>query len=104
MDRYRVKPGSRVDLVKWNPNDRRAFRGDGKEGRKRPLKYNREMEELQELLYAERRHKVLIALQAMDTGGKDGTIRHVFEGVNTARDKILWACGCLFSIRGVNLS
>jgi len=40
------------------------------------------MEELQELLYAEHKHKVLIVLQAMDTGGKDGTIRRVFDGVN----------------------
>jgi PPK2 family polyphosphate:nucleotide phosphotransferase len=40
------------------------------------------LEELQEMLYAEHKHKVLIVLQAMDTGGKDGTIRHVFEGVN----------------------
>jgi PPK2 family polyphosphate:nucleotide phosphotransferase len=40
------------------------------------------LEALQELLYAEQKHKVLVVLQAMDTGGKDGTIRHVFEGVN----------------------
>jgi PPK2 family polyphosphate:nucleotide phosphotransferase len=35
-------------------------------------------------LFAEHKHKVLIILQAMDAGGKDGTIRHVFEGVNPA--------------------
>ena len=34
------------------------------------------------MLYAEGKHKVLIVIQAMDTGGKDGTIRAVFEGVN----------------------
>jgi PPK2 family polyphosphate:nucleotide phosphotransferase len=34
------------------------------------------------LLYAEQKHKVLIVLQGMDTSGKDGTIRRVFEGVN----------------------
>jgi PPK2 family polyphosphate:nucleotide phosphotransferase len=37
---------------------------------------------LQERLYAERRQSLLVVLQAIDTGGKDGTIRHVFEGVN----------------------
>ncbi len=37
---------------------------------------------LQESLWAEHRHKVLVVLQGMDTSGKDGTIRHVFEGVN----------------------
>jgi len=31
------------------------------------------------LLYAEGKHKILIVLQGMDTAGKDGTIRHVFE-------------------------
>ena len=38
--------------------------------------------ELQEVLYAEHKHAVLIVLQAMDAGGKDGTIRHVMSGVN----------------------
>jgi PPK2 family polyphosphate:nucleotide phosphotransferase len=82
MDRYRVKPGSRVDLGEWDPNDKGAFPGKKKEGRKRLLELNQRLEELQELLYAEHKHKVLIVLQAMDAGGKDGTIRHVFEGVN----------------------
>jgi PPK2 family polyphosphate:nucleotide phosphotransferase len=82
MDRYRVKPGSRVDLSEWDPNDKSAFPGDKEEGRKWLLELNRRLEERQELLYAEHKHKVLIVLQAMDTGGKDGTIRHVFEGVN----------------------
>lgn len=40
------------------------------------------MEQLQEMLYAEHKRKVLIVLQALDTGGKDSTIRRVFEGVN----------------------
>ena len=48
------------------------------------LKINQELETLQELLYAENKHKVLIVLQAMDTGGKDGVIRAVFDGVNPA--------------------
>lgn len=82
MDRYRIKPGSRVDLCEWDPNDKSAFPEGKKAGRKRLLELNQRLEELQELLYAEHKHKVLIVLQAMDTGGKDGTIRHVFEGVN----------------------
>ena len=43
---------------------------------------NGEIEALQEQLYAEGKHRVLVIIQAMDTGGKDGTIRAVFEGVN----------------------
>jgi PPK2 family polyphosphate:nucleotide phosphotransferase len=37
---------------------------------------------LQEMLFAQRRHRLLLVLQGMDTSGKDGTIRRVFEGVN----------------------
>lgn len=82
MDRYRVKPGETVKLSKWDPQDNSAFPVNKKEGRKRILDLNQELEELQELLYAESKQKMLIVLQAMDSGGKDGTIRHVFEGVN----------------------
>jgi len=49
---------------------------------KKLLELNKELEELQEALYAQQKHKVLIILQGMDTSGKDGVIRHVFEGVN----------------------
>lgn len=43
---------------------------------------NTQLVELQQLLYAEHKHKVLVVLQAMDTGGKDGVIRKVFFGIN----------------------
>jgi PPK2 family polyphosphate:nucleotide phosphotransferase len=82
MDRYRVAPGSRVDLAGWDPNDKSACPITKREGRARIKELNRTLEELQELLYAEGRHKVLVVLQATDTGGKDGVIRHVFDGVN----------------------
>ena len=41
-----------------------------------------ELIHLQTALYAEGRQKLLVVLQAMDAGGKDGTIRHTFKGVN----------------------
>ncbi|HLF27136.1 MAG TPA: polyphosphate kinase 2 family protein [Anaerolineae bacterium] len=82
MQRYRVKPGSRIDLSEWDPGDTSAFEGDKAEAQAQLRALNRELEALQELLYAEHQHKVLILFQAMDTGGKDGAIRHVFEGVN----------------------
>lgn len=88
MDRYRVKPGKRVDLTRWDPDDTSAFDGSEEEARDRLLTLNQQLEDLQELLYAEHKHGVLIVLQAMDTGGKDGTIRHVFEGVNPQGVKV----------------
>ncbi len=45
-------------------------------------KLNAQLVELQTVLYAEHKHKVLVVLQAMDTGGKDGVIRKVFSGIN----------------------
>lgn len=41
-----------------------------------------ELSELQNLLYAERKHSVLIVLQGMDASGKDGVIRNVFSRMN----------------------
>jgi len=40
------------------------------------------LKELQTLLFADKSQALLIVLQAMDAGGKDGTIKHVFTGVN----------------------
>ena len=88
MHRYHVIPGSEVDLSQWDPNDKSAFDGGKKKGRKALRELNRRLQTLQELLYAEHKHKLLIVLQALDTGGKDGTIRHVFEGVNPQGVKV----------------
>ncbi len=42
----------------------------------------KELDDLQEVLYAESKHKVLIVLQGLDTSGKDGTVKHVFRMLN----------------------
>ena len=82
MDTYRVKPGDKIKLNKWDPDGGEVAEVGKKAGNKEMLKLNDRLEALQELLYAESKQKVLIVLQAMDTGGKDGAIRHVFDGVN----------------------
>ncbi len=81
MNPFCVPPGSKVDLSQWD-QDARGFDGDKKATEKELSKLNKRLEALQELLYAEGKHKVLVVLQGMDTSGKDGVIRHVFEGVN----------------------
>jgi len=83
MDLYRIEPDRRVDLSLINTSERIAFGGIQK-ALSVPLlqEMNRELSELQRLLWADGRHALLIVLQAMDTGGKDGTIRKVFSGVN----------------------
>ena len=82
MERYRVKPGSHINLEEWDASDTGGFDGGKGAAKDRLEELNEELEELQELLYAEHKRKVLMVLQGMDTSGKDGTIRHVFEGVN----------------------
>jgi PPK2 family polyphosphate:nucleotide phosphotransferase len=82
MKRYRVKPGGKVNLSKIDPRSTAAFKGDKEAAQKELLALNGRLEVLQEKLWAEGRHKVLVVLQGMDTSGKDGTIRQVFEGVN----------------------
>jgi len=84
MDRYRVQEGKPIRLLKVDPEDTGTFSKGKDDGQERTEKLTDELEELQELLFAEHKHKVLVVLQAMDTGGKDGVIRHVFEGVNPA--------------------
>jgi len=82
VKRYMVKPGSKVRLEDVDPNDTSGFDGDKKDGEKAIDAILGKLDPLQELLYAEHKHKFLIVLQGMDTAGKDGTIRRVFEGVN----------------------
>ncbi len=87
-ERYRIEPGTEVDLSSWDPADH-AMAPDGKEAARKTIKQlNRRLTELQELMYAQGKHKVLMVLQAMDTGGKDGAIRKVFRGVNPQGVKV----------------
>ncbi len=79
--RYRIDQGEKLSLREANPDEsehyerKKDIRDDLDVQRKR-------IRDLQARLYAERKRSLLIVLQAMDTGGKDGTIRGVFEGVN----------------------
>ncbi len=82
MRDYRVKPDERVKLEEWDANDTGEFRGNKQQAKLETEKLNKRLQALQEVLYAEHRHRILVVLQGMDTSGKDGVIRHVFEGVN----------------------
>jgi polyphosphate kinase 2 (PPK2 family) len=73
-DKLMVKPGSRAKLAGRNPDDAFGYTKDKAE--QALLKHQAKLAELQELLYAEKKYALLIVLQALDAGGKDGTIRH----------------------------
>jgi len=59
-----------------------GFKGDREEAEARTEALRIELVDLQRRLFAENKHGLLFVLQAMDTGGKDSTIRRVFSGVN----------------------
>jgi PPK2 family polyphosphate:nucleotide phosphotransferase len=80
MKRHRIKPGNAVNLDDFDPDDTGSF--TRKDAAEKNPRIQKRLGELQELLYAEHRHKILIVLQGMDTSGKDGTIRHVLAEVN----------------------
>ncbi len=78
---YRVAPGTRVRLAAIDPDDTGNI-ADKKEAKEELKALVKQITELQERLYAENRQSLLVVMQAIDTGGKDGAIRGVFSGVN----------------------
>jgi PPK2 family polyphosphate:nucleotide phosphotransferase len=75
-----VKPGTKVSLKKYDPDDKGRYRHHDEAGERLRDQLD-ELNKLQYLLYAEHKRAVLIILQGMDTAGKDGTIRHVMSGL-----------------------
>ena len=88
MQRYKIDPEKPIKLKKLDANDMGDWEGKKKEARKAFAKLQKELAELQEVLYAEQKNKVLIIFQAMDSGGKDGTSRSLLEKVNPQGVKI----------------
>ena len=78
---YLVEADSKVKLSDYDPDDTGNISSRSKADRLLE-KHRKKLFELQELMYAEAKHSLLVVLQAMDAGGKDGTIRHIFTGVN----------------------
>ena len=83
LERYLVKPGAKVDLMKIDSDERALFQIGGKDDSAKAFdKLQDELEELQKVLYAQNKHRILLVLQAMDTGGKDGCVKHVFSRID----------------------
>src|ERR1039457_882744 len=75
-----VAPGSKIRLADFDPG---KTHGVGKDAGVGQLAKNLdELSDLQYRLYAESRRSLLVVLQAIDAGGKDGTIKHVMSGLN----------------------
>ncbi len=82
MHTYQIEPGKKFKLSDYSPDDTGDFEGKKQKGIEKFESCRKEIDKLQELMYSEDKHRLLIVLQAMDGGGKDGTIRAVFDGVN----------------------
>lgn len=80
-DQYIIKPGNTVDLAAIDPDSLGDYE-DNKAAQAQMKNNTERLRDLQYLLYAEGQRGVLICLQAMDSGGKDGLIRHVFGVMN----------------------
>ncbi len=109
-----VKPDSKVNLGKIDPA---SHDGISREDAAHALEHNRaKAGKLQEVLYAGQERSLLIVLQGMDTAGKDGTIAHIFSGINPqgcdvasfkvptpleARHDFLWRCHAKVPAKGM---
>jgi PPK2 family polyphosphate:nucleotide phosphotransferase len=80
MPIVKVKPHQKIKLAEVDPEDTGGLKKD--EAKELLVQNIERMAELQNVLYAEGKHALLIVLQAMDAGGKDGTIRSIMSGVN----------------------
>ncbi len=79
--RYRVQPGEPIVLADFAPDASEHYKKS--KDVEKELEHQRDrLGKLQQRLYAENQRSLLIVLQAMDTGGKDGTIKNVFSGIN----------------------
>jgi len=88
MQQYKIDPQVPIKLKKLNANAVGDWEGKKKAAKKEFKRLQKELADLQEVLYAEQKHKILIILQAMDGGGKDGTIRALLEKVDPQGVKI----------------
>jgi PPK2 family polyphosphate:nucleotide phosphotransferase len=78
---YLVEPGKKFTLADHKPGETGKF-SDKRDAAEENDKNLKALRKLQDKLYAQGKHAILIVLQAMDGGGKDGTISKVFSGVN----------------------
>lgn len=110
----RASAGKRVRLKDWDPTSTRGVPAREAAEAETAVAVAR-IGELQDVLYAQGRHSLLVILQGMDASGKDGTVRKVFDAVNPtgvtvtsfktptaleARHDFLWRCHAAVPARG----
>jgi PPK2 family polyphosphate:nucleotide phosphotransferase len=78
---YLIEPDTKVKLSDYDPDDTGHLKSKAK-GDAILEQHRAQFFQFQELMYAEGKHALLVVLQGLDAAGKDGTIRHIFTGVN----------------------
>jgi PPK2 family polyphosphate:nucleotide phosphotransferase len=86
--RFRVEPGTKIKLRDVDPDFTGKY-GDEEAAREEIEEHARRLRELQGLMYAEHARALLIVLQAMDAGGKDGTVRHLLGNMSPQGCKVV---------------
>jgi len=83
LERYLVKPGKRLNLATIDSNEKALIEEASKDDHLPHFEVlQTQLQQLQKKLYAQNKHRLLIVMQAMDTGGKDGCIKHVFSRID----------------------
>jgi len=83
LERYRVEPDIRFELSSIDPAEKTLWEHLTKDNHEEVMDELRDgLQHLQKLLFAQNKHRLLIVIQAMDTGGKDGCIKHVFSRID----------------------
>ncbi len=80
-DRLIVRPGRDADIAERNTENAGEFRGK-KRAKKFLEKKKAQIARLQNALFAQKQHGVVIVFQAMDAAGKDSAIKEIFEAVD----------------------
>ena len=92
MKNNQVKPDSKLNLSDFDPDDTGDYKKTDEDKEKAKIateKLITQLSELQERLYANSSHSLLIVLQGMDTSGNDGTIKNVMSGVTPQGCKVV---------------
>jgi PPK2 family polyphosphate:nucleotide phosphotransferase len=76
-----VKPHTQVRLAKKSPSETDGYKSE-EAAAAVLVKHRNQLADLQDVFYASQKKALLIVLQGMDTAGKDGTISHIFSGIN----------------------
>jgi len=82
FNHYLIKPDQNINLAKVSSDPWDDLPKKKSDASKELADLHERLSDLQQRFFVDQRKKILIVLQGMDTSGKNGTIRHVFRGVN----------------------